>query len=151
MHIPFTPNHVQLISDCYPPQPSATNPVPNAQELSRLLYYASNKPGKVSKLAAELDRRAKVEARKAQTGNVRARAYVSSPLTHSSLFTWSCIRSLLITLSIYKSLVNECRRDISQLSAALISSVNAALNALPADLELASKAASVVRRASIQE
>jgi hypothetical protein len=57
------------------------------------------------------------------------------------------VRSLLITLSIYKSLVNECRRDISQLSASLISSVNAALNALPSDLELAAKAASVVRSA----
>ncbi|KAF9653374.1 hypothetical protein BDM02DRAFT_3135554 [Thelephora ganbajun] len=126
MHLPFTPNHVQLISDCYPSQPSISNPVPNSQELSRLLYYASNKPGKVSKLAAELDKRAKQEARKAQAGNVRARA------------------TLLITLSIYKYLVNECRRDISQLSAALISSVNTALGALPSDLELAAKAASVL-------
>ena len=80
MHLPFVPNHVKLISDCYPPQPATTNPAPNAQELSRLLYYASNKPEKVSKLAAELDRRVKLEARKAQGGNVRARAYVRLPL-----------------------------------------------------------------------
>lgn len=144
MHLPFTPNHVQLINDCYPPQPSTTNPIPNAQELSRLLYYASNKPGKVSKLAADLDRRVKLEARKAQTGNIRARAYVSLPLTYLRPFMWGFIRSLLITLSIYKSLVNECRRDISQLSAALISSVSTALKALSSDLELAAKAASVV-------
>lgn len=145
MHLPFTPNHVQLISECYPPQPTVQNPVPNSQELSRLLYYASNKPGKVSKLAAELDRRAKLEARKAQTGNVRARAYVPSPLIrYAGPFTIHRIRTLLITLSIYKSLVNECRRDISQLSAALISSVNTALNSLPSDLEVAAKAASVV-------
>lgn len=85
MPLRFTPNHVQLISDCYPPQPSIPNPVPNAQELSRLLYYASNKPGKVSKLAAELDRRARLEARKAQAGNVRARAYVPLPLNRSVL------------------------------------------------------------------
>ena len=63
----------------------------------------------------------------------------------SRLLVWGCIRTLLITLSIYKSLVNECPRDTSQLSAALISSVNAALNALPSDLESAAKAASVVR------
>lgn len=145
MHLPFTPNHVQLISDCYPPQPSVTNPVPNPQELSRLLYYASNKPGKVSKLAAELDRRVKFEARKAQAGNVRARAYVLPLMLCAGSLTLFCTRTLLITLSIYKSLVNECRRDISQLSAALISSVNTALNSLPSDLELAAKAASVVR------
>ena len=83
MHLPFTPNHVQLISECYPPQPAIPNPAPNPQELSRLLYYASNKPGKVSKLAAELDRRAKLEARKGQAGNVRARAYVLPPLNRS--------------------------------------------------------------------
>ena len=148
MHLPFTPNHVQLIADCYPPQPSIPNPAPNPQELSRLLYYASNKPGKVSKLAAELDRRAKLEARKAQAGSHRGRAYVPLPLNRSVCRPIHLVyfnRSLLITLSIYKSLVNECRRDISQLSAALISSVNAALKALPTDLELAAKAASVVR------
>jgi hypothetical protein len=145
MHLPFTPNHVQLISECYPSQPSIPTPVPNPQELSRLLYYASNKPGKVSKLAAELDRRVKLETRKAQAGNIRARAYVPLPLNRSASFIWCFIRTLCITLSIYKSLVNECRRDISQLSAALISSVNTALNALASDLELAAKAASVVR------
>jgi len=90
MRLPFTPNHVELIYECYPPQPSIPNPVPNPQELSRLLYYASNKPGKVSKLAAELDRRVKLEARKAQAGNVRARAYVPLPLMRSARrpFTW---------------------------------------------------------------
>lgn len=85
MPFPFAPNHVQLISDCYPSQPSIPDPAPNPQELSRLLYYASNKPGKVSKLAAELDRRVKLEARKAQAGNVRARAYVPLPLNR---FAW---------------------------------------------------------------
>lgn len=146
MHLPFAPNHVQLISDCYPSQPSVQNPTPNSQELSRLLYYASNRPGKVTKLVAELDRRVKHETRKAQAGNVRARAYVPSLLIYSTgSFTLCGIRTLLITLSIYKSLVNECRRDISQLSAALISSVNTALNSLPSDLELAAKAANVVR------
>lgn len=147
MPVRFTPNHVQLISDCYPSQPATGSPSPNPQELSRLVYYASNKPQKVSKLAAELDRRVKLEARKAQAGNIRARAYVELPLTNPRSLISNCIRTLLITLSIYKSLVNECRRDISQLSAALISSVNTALNALPSDLELAAKAASVVRSA----
>lgn len=80
MHLPFTRKHVQLISACYPPQSSAPNPVPNPRELSHLLHYVFNNPGKVSKFAAELDRRVKLEVRKGQAGNVRARAYVLPPL-----------------------------------------------------------------------
>lgn len=63
-------------------------------------------------------------------------------LLHSDLVP----SSLLITLAIFKALVTECRRDISLLSASLISSVNTALAALPTDLELSAKAASVVRK-----
>lgn len=78
MHLPFTPNHVQLITDCYPPQAalltSGPDYRPNAQELSRLVYYAANKPGKINKLAAELEKRLKAECRKAQAGNTRSRA-----------------------------------------------------------------------------
>ena len=82
MHI-LTPNHVQLISACYPPSSALLTAgpdySPNSQELSRLTYYAANRPGKISKLGNELEKRVKAESRKAAAGNTRARAYVISP------------------------------------------------------------------------
>lgn len=42
-----------------------------------MTYYASNRPGKINKLASELERRVKIDSRKAKGGNLRARAYVS--------------------------------------------------------------------------
>ena len=80
MHLPFTPNHVQLISACYPPNAALLTAGPdyrpNSQELSRMTYYASNKSGKINKLASELERRVRIDSRKAGGGNIRARAYV---------------------------------------------------------------------------
>ncbi|CAL1700936.1 unnamed protein product [Somion occarium] len=129
MHFPFTPNHVQLIAACYPPNAalliSGSEYRPNSQELSRLTYYASNRPGKINKLSGELERRVRTDCRKAQAGNLRARA------------------SLLISLAIFKALAMECRRDISLLSSSLLASVNATLSALRSDLEVAARAASV--------
>lgn len=78
MHLLFAPNHAQLVTACYPPTSSllTSGPEyrPNAQELSRLTYFASNRPGKVGKLGAVLEKRAKVVSKKAQAGNTRARA-----------------------------------------------------------------------------
>lgn len=80
MHLPFTPNHIQLITACYPPSAalltSAPEYRPNAQELSRLTYYAANRPGKINKLGGELEKRIKTEIKKAKAGNARSRAYV---------------------------------------------------------------------------
>jgi hypothetical protein len=79
-HLPFTPNHILLISACYPSSSALlaadADCLPNNQELSRLTYYAANRPGKINKLAVELEKRAVAEARKAKTGNARARACV---------------------------------------------------------------------------
>ncbi|KAI0347191.1 hypothetical protein BDW22DRAFT_1351558 [Trametopsis cervina] len=129
MHLPFTPNHVQLISACYPPNAalltSGPDYRPNSQELSRMTYYASNRPGKINKLAGELERRVKVDSRKAKSGNIRSRA------------------SLLITLSIIKALAIECRRDLALLTGSLLASVNATLSALSSDLEVSARAGSV--------
>ncbi|KDQ64639.1 hypothetical protein JAAARDRAFT_28278 [Jaapia argillacea MUCL 33604] len=128
MHL-FTPNHVQLIQACYPPSAalltSGPEYKPNAQELSRLTYYASNKVGKLNKLGGELEKRVKADCRRAQAGNIRARA------------------SLLITLAIIRALASECRRDISLLSSPLIVSVDSAISAMPSDLEVIARAASV--------
>ncbi|KZT12564.1 uncharacterized protein LAESUDRAFT_753636 [Laetiporus sulphureus 93-53] len=129
MHLPFTPNHVHLISACYPPSaalPSAgPEYLPNSQELSRLTYYASNRSGKINKVASELEKRVRTDCRKAQGGNIRCRA------------------SLLITLYIFKALANECRRDISLLTGSLLSAVNITLSGLLSDLEAAARAATV--------
>jgi hypothetical protein len=80
MHLPFTPNHILLVAACYPGAAALAAPAadcqPNGPELSRLTYYAANRPQKINKLGAELERRVLAEARKAKAGNARARAYV---------------------------------------------------------------------------
>ncbi|KAF9464410.1 hypothetical protein BDZ94DRAFT_1161875 [Collybia nuda] len=129
MHLLFTPNHVQLLNSCYPPTSALLTAgpeySPNSQELSRLTYYASNHPGKLTKLGTELEKRLRTESRKAKAGNIRTRA------------------SLLITLSIFRSLATECRRDIALLSPSLVASVDVTIEAVPHDLEVVARAASV--------
>ncbi|KAJ7129516.1 hypothetical protein C8R44DRAFT_776974 [Mycena epipterygia] len=129
MNFLFTPNHVQLLNSCYPPTSTfltaGPDYSPNSQELSRLTYYASNHPSKLAKLSGELEKRVKLEAKKAQSGNIRIRA------------------SLLITLAIFRSLATECRRDIALISPSLIASIGATVTALPGDLEVVARAASV--------
>ncbi|KAF8897677.1 hypothetical protein BD779DRAFT_1492068 [Infundibulicybe gibba] len=130
MHFLFTPNHVQLLNSCYPPTSALLTAgpeySPNAQELSRLTYYASNHPSKLTKLGGELEKRLRVECRKARDGNTRTRA------------------SLLITLSIFRALATECRREIALLSPSLMASVEVTISTLPADLEVVARAATVV-------
>ncbi|KAF8195729.1 hypothetical protein K438DRAFT_2124897 [Mycena galopus ATCC 62051] len=125
----FTPNHVQLLNSCYPPSSALLTAgpdySPNSQELSRLTYYASNHPSKLAKFGGELEKRVKVESRKALSGNLRTRA------------------SLLITLAIFRSLATECRRDIALISPSLIASIAATVTAVPKDLEVVARAASV--------
>jgi len=125
----LTPHHAQLIAACYPPSAalltSAPEYKPNSQELSRLTYYASNRPGKIAKLSGVLQKRVVTDARKAKAGNLRARA------------------SLLISLNIWKALVNECRQSISLLSSALLSSLETCLSELSNDLEVSAKLATV--------
>ncbi|KAG1783176.1 hypothetical protein EV702DRAFT_1176389 [Suillus placidus] len=128
MHL-FTPNHVSLIAACYPSSSALASSGPeyrpNAQELSKLTYYAANRPGKINKLGGELEKRVKAGCHKAQYGNVRARA------------------SLLITLSVLRALAVECRRDISLLSPALVVCLKVTLDSLSSDLEIVARAASV--------
>lgn len=129
MHHIFTPNHVQLLNACYPPSSAllaaAPNYAPNSHELSRLTYYASNNRGKLTKLGVELEKRLRTESRKACSGNLRMRA------------------SLLITLSILRSLALECKRDIALLSPSLVNSVEITLTTMTSDLEVVVRAASV--------
>ncbi|CAE6418646.1 unnamed protein product [Rhizoctonia solani] len=125
--IPSKPNHLKLVLACYPSNPLAAAPEfkPNAQELSKLSYYATNRAGKLAKLADVFEKRATDETRRAGGGNPKARA------------------SLLITLAILKQLTTDCKRDLTLLSTAVLISVKASLIALPDDLEVAARAASV--------
>ncbi|KAG8906442.1 plasma membrane localization protein [Tulasnella sp. 403] len=126
MFLPVTPNHVKLVNACYPTAPLAAAPQfqPNSQELSRLTYYAANRPGKLHKLSDELEKRARNHARRAQTGNAKARAL------------------LLVTLDILRALTTECRRDLTLFSSGVVMSVDVALSCLPRDLEVVARAAS---------
>ncbi|KAF7301808.1 Cellular morphogenesis-related protein [Mycena indigotica] len=125
----LNPYHVQLLNSSYPPSSSLLTAgpdySPNSQELSRLTYYASNHPGKLAKLGSELEKRIKLECKKAQAGNIRTRA------------------SLLISLAILRSLATECRRDIALFSPSLIAAISATMAAVPKDLEVMARAASV--------
>lgn len=69
---------------------------------------------------------------------------MSQPLLEGSHALNLFSRSLLISLSIFRSLATECRRDIALLSPSLVGSVNATLTAVPSDLEVLARAASVV-------
>ncbi|KAG6911231.1 hypothetical protein DXG01_003098 [Tephrocybe rancida] len=114
MHHLFTPNHVQLLNSCYPPASALLTAgpeySPNSQELSRLTYFASNHPAKVTKIGSEIEKRLRNEARKARAGNIRARAL------------------LLISLAILRALATEC---------------HVTMEAVPTDLEVAVRTASV--------
>ncbi len=58
-------------------------------------------------------------------------------------------RSLLVTLNIFRSLVSECRRDMSSLSSSLMSSLDTVLATLSSDLEVCAKVGTVVRERTI--
>ncbi|KAF8557003.1 hypothetical protein OG21DRAFT_1407944 [Imleria badia] len=126
MHL-FTPNHVALVGACYPAWSSAAPEYrPNAQELSRLTYYATNRPGKIHKLGAELEKHTRSECAKALAGHPRSRA------------------ALLVTLAILRALAIECRGDISLLSPSLLSCLKISLDLVSSDLEISARAASVL-------
>lgn len=76
----MTSNHLRLIDACYPPSAVLATPTnehkPNAQELSRLTYYASNRPGKLTKLGTVLEKRTRADARKGGTGHFKSKACV---------------------------------------------------------------------------
>lgn len=126
----LTPNYVTLINACYPSSSilssTGSTIAPKSQEISRLIYYASNRSGKIQKLGAELERRATVETRKAANGHTRYRG------------------SLLITLAILKALASECRQEIALLTPYLLGAVCSVFSLLTADLEVVAQAVSTV-------
>jgi len=83
-----------------------------------------------------------------QEGSSRQPAYkdVSRHILQlNNTFTGFISSALLMTLSIFRTLATECRRDIALLSPSLMSSVKETLDAVPTDLEVIVRAASLVR------
>lgn len=152
MHLPFTPNHVLLINACYP-APAALLSAgpdyrPNSQELSKLTYYAANRPAKLNKLSMELEKRIAADCKRAQAGNARYKACVTLlPLSYYA-FTYGLPRSLLISISIMRALAADCRRDIALLTPSLLAAADMTLSAMSSDLEVSAKVASMVRHTS---
>jgi protein EFR3 len=51
-----------------------------------------------------------------------------------------------VTMSIFKAITNECKRDVALFTKMLLSAVKDALSCLPNDLELQARVASLVSR-----
>lgn len=84
---------------CYPPPKALLTAGPEyrplSQDLSKLTYFATNKPSKLAKIGEELEKRVTLESARASSGNHKYRA------------------SLLISLAILRALLTECKRDIA--------------------------------------
>ena len=83
------PKHQILVLKCYPKyNKTQTDVRANSSELSYLLYYASTRRSKLTKVTDFLDKRATSDVWKARTGNVQ------------------------VTLQIVTSLIEKCPRDL---------------------------------------
>jgi hypothetical protein len=74
---------VSNLENCYPPSKGllAAGPEfkPLNQDLSKLLYFASNKPSQTARIGEELEKRVVKEARASAGGYQKSRAYVLIP------------------------------------------------------------------------
>ncbi|WVQ99870.1 hypothetical protein IAU59_007013 [Kwoniella sp. CBS 9459] len=89
---------VANLNACYPPSKALLTAGPDyrplSQDLSKLTYFATNKPSKLAKIGEELETRVNKEATRSTGGYPKYRA------------------SLLISLAILRALLTECKRDI---------------------------------------
>ncbi|WVF72663.1 hypothetical protein IAT40_007481 [Kwoniella sp. CBS 6097] len=89
---------VAHLNACYPPSKALLTAGPDyrplSQDLSKLTYFATNKPSKLAKIGEELEKRVSKEATRSTGGYPKYRA------------------SLLISLAILRALLTECKRDI---------------------------------------
>ncbi|WVR07413.1 hypothetical protein IAU60_004454 [Kwoniella sp. DSM 27419] len=89
---------VAHLNACYPPPKALATAGPDyrpmSQDLSKLTYFATNKPSKLAKIGEELEKRVTKEATRSTGGYPKSRA------------------SLLISLAILRALLTECKRDL---------------------------------------
>ncbi|WVW85749.1 hypothetical protein I302_107787 [Kwoniella bestiolae CBS 10118] len=105
---------VAHLNACYPPSKALLTSGPEyrplSQDLSKLTYFATNKPSKLAKIGEELEKRINKESTRSTGGYPKYRA------------------SLLISLAILRALLTECKRDISLFGRSALRSINAALD-----------------------
>lgn len=129
-----TPNHLALVRDCYPPhnsrstagqqqQQPRTDELPHAvsNAVSKLAFYAVNRPAKLPKVVASLTERA-----------TRARG----PTSTTAVPTVKDRVELAVTCDILRTLVIECAESGNQGSAELVKSALAEPALSVADMAL---------------
>ncbi|WVN90193.1 uncharacterized protein L203_105429 [Cryptococcus depauperatus CBS 7841] len=123
---------VAHLNACYPPGKALLTAGPEyrplAQDLSKLTYFATNKPSKLAKIGEELEKRVSKESQKATAGYPKFRA------------------SLLISLAILRAILTECKRDIALFARSALKAVDRSLEVRVyqhggVDLEVVSRAA----------
>ncbi|KAJ4992811.1 hypothetical protein SVAN01_01857 [Stagonosporopsis vannaccii] len=99
------PKHQILVLKCYPKyNKTQTDVRANSSELSYLLYYASTRRSKLTKVTDFLDKRATSDVWKARTGNVQ------------------------VTLQIVTALIEKCPRDLPLYQRAVLRILKTILN-----------------------
>ncbi|KAK6910623.1 hypothetical protein I203_104655 [Kwoniella mangroviensis CBS 8507] len=107
---------VAHLNACYPPSKALLTSGPEyrplSQDLSKLTYFATNKPSKLARIGEELEKRISKESTRSSGGYAKYRA------------------SLLISLAILRALLTECKRDISLIGKSALKCINSALDVI---------------------
>lgn len=140
-----TPNHLALIRDCYPPHNSTNSeselPRPVSNAVSKLAFYAVNRPAKLPKVVAALtDRAARA------TGGTPVPTSTSSSSTAHAHPVKNRIE-LAVTCEIFRTLVIECAESGNQGSAELVKSALAEPALSVADMALGGAGAGAAKAA----
>ncbi|CAK9782783.1 unnamed protein product [Cutaneotrichosporon oleaginosum] len=105
---------IAALHDCYPPSKdlvkSGPEFMPMSQDMSKLTYYAKNKPSSLAKIGDELEKRVVKEAKASTGGYAKSRA------------------ALLISLVILHKLLTECKREIGLFARQALRAISAALD-----------------------
>ena len=125
-----TPNHLALIRDCYPPHTTSESelPRPVSNAVSKLAFYAVNRPAKLPKVVAALTDR----ATKATGGTPLSTSTSSTAHAHPVKNRVE----LAVTCEIFRTLVIECAESGNQGSAELVKSALAEPALSVADMAL---------------
>ncbi|KAI9018619.1 hypothetical protein CLU79DRAFT_761167 [Phycomyces nitens] len=100
--------HANLINQCYPDREGEKGP--RSSELSYLLFYASNRPVKLTKVGSYLERKVERDIRKGRRQNNQ------------------------VSLDILKALIQECHSDLNLFSKYIIAILTMILNTRDIDL-----------------
>ncbi|GAA5876012.1 hypothetical protein JCM3774_002313 [Rhodotorula dairenensis] len=145
-----TPNHLALVRDCYPPhnskatqQPQRGDQLPHAvsNAVSKLAFYAVNRPAKLPKVVAALTERAARARGSSAAGTAAAATTTTSAAVKDRV-------ELGITCDILRTLVIECAESGNQGSAELVKSALAEPALSVADMALGGSGGPATARAA---